>query len=177
MWATVAVGLTGLHLASPPMTCPPTHPADLDLLRQHAPAVQLWMSPIGYLQGRAVHPHFLYTKPGDDRVHRIEVWQSARGPHDHLFVDRIQPHVSQGRGSCLVGERTGHDALAVIDVLEAAPEQYTWTDTYLPVPGPNSNTFAATVLDVAGWDLQLPMHAVGQSFGWPFSAGWTAPEG
>jgi len=159
------LGLLGLlALVPPPLACPEPDPASIAHLVASAPAVQLWASPIIFLDSRAVHPHFLYTLPGDPNIHRVEIWQTAHGPHSHLLVDWISPLRDQDRGMCLLGERTGPDAEAVIDALQQAPSDYRWSDTYLPVPGPNSNTFATAILEQSGWDVRLPRQAIGQRF-------------
>lgn len=165
-----------IHVAFPPLACPPPDPTALDRLQGEAPAVQLWLAPIWFLDGRAVHPHFLYTRTRDSTVHRVEVWQDARGPLGHLFVDELPALLTQRRGLCLAGTRTGDAALEVIEVIERAPETYVWRDTYAYWPGPNSNTFGASVLDAAGWTVDLPRQAIGQRFGLPFVPTWTAPR-
>ena len=149
----------------PPLTCPPPDEAALERLRTSAPAVQLWAAPISYLGSRVVHPHFLYIRPEEEQPHRVEVWQRADGPHDHIWVDQNGPLHDQGRGLCLLGERSGAEAEAVIAAIEdAIGGSYPWQRRYFPVPGPNSNTFAATILRRSGWALPLPQQAIGRRF-------------
>ena len=131
-----------------------------------APAVQVWMTPLAPLGGRAVHTHFLYVSRADGaEVHRVEVWQEALPERGHVWVDENTALWDQEQGLCLLGERTGSEAEAVIAELEAAAAgAYPWRDRYLPVPGPNSNTFTAEILRRAGWALDLPPQAIGQRF-------------
>jgi hypothetical protein len=158
-----------LLLASPPpLRCPPPDAGALDRLHACAPAVQLWASPIDFLGGRAIHPHFIYTRAGEAVVHRAEVWQTAAGPLDHVWIDRISPLHDQRLGLCLLGERAGPDAEAVIAQLDRAAEGgYRWSGLYLPAPGPNSNTFAAAILSASGWDVVFPRQAIGAWFPGP----------
>lgn len=159
-----------LLTAPPPLECPPP-PEPAVLSRPQAPSVQLWAAPIDFLWGRAVHPHFTYTRAGQTKVHRAEVWQTAAGPHQHVWIDRISPLHDQGMGLCLLGERTGAEAEATIAQLDAAEAgRYRWEGLYLPLPGPNSNTFAATILHASGWDLPLPRQAIGKRFPGSFSS-------
>jgi len=156
--------LVGGILAVPPLECPPPDPSVPSTIQAHAPAVQLWLAPIWLLDGRAVHPHFLYAETAHDSVHRVEVWQSAHGPHHHLLVDRIRPMLDQQRGLCHAGTVRGDKAREVIAALKAAPDRYPWKDIWVPAPGPNSNTFAAAILDESNWELTLPIQAIGQRF-------------
>ena len=158
-------------LAAPsPLECPAPDPSALDRLRSQAPSVQLWASPIDFLLGRAIHPHFTYVRAGEAQINRAEVWQSAAPPLGHVWVNRISPLHDQGMGLCLLGERSGPAAEAVINQLDAAEAgAYRWSRVYLPVPGPNSNSFAAAVLRAGGWDLDLPRQAIGKRFPASFS--------
>ena len=160
-------GAGGLAVWAPsPVRCPAVDADTVAGLYARAPAVQVWMTPLAPLGGRAVHTHFLYVSRADGaEVHRVEVWQEALPERGHVWVDENTALWDQEQGLCLLGERTGSEAEAVIAELEAAAAgAYPWRDRYLPVPGPNSNTFTAEILRRAGWALDRPPQAIGQRF-------------
>jgi len=68
---------------------------------------------------------------------------------------------------------TGDNASDILDSIEAESSKYEYTNIYLPVPGPNSNTYIATLARNSGFTVDLPSRAVGQHFGL-FGAGVTA---
>ena len=131
------------------------------VLVPEGPAVQLHLSPVPYSGGRAVHPFFL-ARGTDQALHRYEVWQWQGEAESHLWVDENWAYYTMDTGTVLLAEAQGEQALAVIQVLESV---YPCADQYTMLPGPNSNTYAAWVLEQSGWDVDLPEQSLGKSWG------------
>ncbi|MFT5583568.1 MAG: hypothetical protein ACI9VR_001146 [Cognaticolwellia sp.] len=162
----VGLGLAlcaGLALAATPEPIEVLSDPDwLDtVLVPDGPSVQLHLSPVPYSGRRAVHPFFL-VRGTDQELHRYEVWQSAGMSGDHLWVDDNTPYFTMGTGTVFFAETTGEQALAVIQVLESG---YPWAGRYAMLAGPNSNTYAAWVLEQSGWAIELPEQSLGKGWG------------
>ena len=72
----------------------------------------------------------------------------------------------------------GPEAEALIGDIEAAVAAYPFHDSYQTWPGPNSNTFTASVARaVPGLGLDLPPTAIGKDYLGPTSFAATAPSG
>jgi len=166
----------------------------------HAPStdlVQLCVYPSFYARRFAVHPFFLVYDAQLGRWDQWEVW--AFEPGDWTETDHATRIVDSGRGTRtrsrtivrqygairhqagigyldhryrerIVGAWTGAAARRIIEVL-ARPTAYPWIETYRIWPGPNSNTYAAWVLDSAGVGLDLPARMVGKDWLGHFATG------
>lgn len=65
----------------------------------------------------------------------------------------------------LLAQRRGAGVDGVIDRIEAAVQEYPWSDTYRIWPGPNSNTFTAFMLRAAPeLRAELPSTAIGKDY-------------
>lgn len=58
----------------------------------------------------------------------------------------------------------GEVAAAMIKVITATPHTYPYTDHYRVIPGPNSNTYVAWVLEQFDTDITLSWRAFGKSY-------------
>ena len=131
------------------------------------PVVQLRAARIPYVRNLAVHCWLIAYDPDEQRWHRWEVWQTAgtgTGYWGHLRRDKSGPPSGVGAGgSWALAEWHGREARQLTAVLNQ-PENYPYCHEYRYVPGPNSNTYVAWVLDQAGMDLNLPFAAVGAGY-------------
>ncbi len=104
---------------------------------------------------------------------RWEVWQRARVggiPTGHLHQNLMAPDRGVGNGPSWVIHRWSDDDLAheLATRIEATPWTYPWCDRYLPLPGPNSNTYVQWVLrghyqlgrNAPGWRYALRAVAI-----------------
>lgn len=125
------------------------------------PAVQLHLSAVPFSGQRAVHPFFL-VRGEDQGFHRYEVWQSPGEQGSHVWVDENAPGFTMDTGTVLWAQVQGQQALRVVEVLQSS---YPCAERYLLLPGPNSNTYAAWVLEQSGWSVTLPEQALGKGWG------------
>ena len=75
-------------------------------------------------------------------------------------------HLTQDVGAgetFLIAELFGAEADAVARFVAAESPPYPAKECYYAFPGPNSNTYTQWVLDVTGWDVTLPVYAVGRT--------------
>jgi hypothetical protein len=125
----------------------------------------------------AVHPWFVVLEPATGEARRWEVWQvrDAGGTSwGHVHRDLMHPDRPVGGGPCVVAaEWRGDQARAVWEALCRAPE-YPLRERYRFWPGPNSNTFAAWVLEQAGVELPLDPRSVGRHYLRPWRAAVTS---
>jgi hypothetical protein len=167
LWVTSLALAIGAGFAMAAAPAPMELQSDSDwfetVLVPDGPSVQLHLSAVPYSGQRAVHPFFL-VRGSDQEIHRYEVWQSTGVARSHLWVDQNSTYFTMGTGTLLWGELEGGQALAVIEVLESG---YPCADRYTMLPGPNSNTYAAWVLEQSGWALELPEQGLGQGWGCP----------
>lgn len=130
-----------------------------------APWVRIYVAGVPYTAELATHPRIVAQADALAGVHTYEVWQSARGPHGHLFVDQLHAEAHVGGGlTRLWAEFHGEEAERILAVLETV-EDYPCKDRYRLWPGPNSNGFAQWVLDEAGVEHRLPRSSFGAGFG------------
>jgi hypothetical protein len=115
--------------------------------------------PIGFF---AVHYWFVVFDYGT--AERWEVWQrkNAGGRSiGHVHCDLKAPDEGVGGGpACTAMEWEGSAALNLKRVLMDS-KNYPYCHLYRYWPGPNSNTFAAWVLQQAGIEFPLPRKAIG----------------
>jgi hypothetical protein len=138
--------------------------APLDMLAEADQAVvRLYIAPTWFLGGLATHPWFL-VKAGDARTFdRWEVTHLAAAPHGYVHKDLHEPEETIGTDSSYVfAELVGEEAAAVVQFITSESPLYPCRNRYLFYPGPNSNTYARWVLDQTGWDVKLPLTAIGQ---------------
>ena len=98
-------------------------------------------------------------------VYEVRGWRLRRG----LPAVRIQNDVPDrfwyGAEPELLFDKRGAGVDELIAQVDTVAKRYPWANEYKMFPGPNSNTFPAWVADqVAGFDLDLPLSAIGQSW-------------
>jgi uncharacterized protein DUF3750 len=132
------------------------------------PVVQLRHASLpSVLRAMAVHHWFVASDPLTGRWERWEVWQDpdAGGTNwGHVHRDLMAPGRGVGGGPASVAaEWRGAAAEAIYDVL-SRPEDYPYCSRYHAWPGPNSNTYAAWVLERAGVTYDLDPRAIGKDY-------------
>lgn len=98
-------------------------------------------------------------------VYEVKGWRLGRGlPAVRIATDVPDRHWYGAKPELLFDKR-GSDVDELIAQVDAAARRYPWANQYTLFPGPNSNTFPAWIADqVAGFDLDLPLSAIGQSW-------------
>lgn len=115
----------------------------------------------------AIHTWIAAKRSGEPfyRVYEVIGWRSRHG----LPVVRIERDIPDrhwfGARPTLLAEHRGPGVDRMIDEVDAAARSYPWQTTYKAVPGPNSNTFIAWILQqVPGLQLNLPWSAIGSGY-------------
>jgi hypothetical protein len=115
----------------------------------------------------AVHHWFVVFDPEAETADRWEVWQHRDVGGEswgHLHRNLMYPDRRVGGGpTCTVAEWRGEEAHRLRQVLEA-PEEYPFQQVYRYWPGPNSNTYAAWVLDRAALLHDFDPRGVGKDY-------------
>lgn len=146
-----------------------------DPLREpRAPAGEDWIVQLRYatlprpLSVLAIHHWFVLFDPRDAIWRRWEVWQDPdRGGTSwgHVHRDLMHPDRPVGGGPCVVErEWTGEEARRLTEVMEASPSRYPFPTRYRAWPGPNSNTYAAWVLEQARISHSFDPRAIGSGY-------------
>lgn len=135
---------------------PATHPGALVAVLA-APAYG-WR---GYF---AVHPWIVYKRAGDASYTRYEVIGWHR--HNPLRRNHMQADsLWYGATPDLLVLHQGQAAQDLIEPIESAIQDYTYSHTYRTFPGPNSNTFVAHIgRHVPALGLDLPPTAIGKDY-------------
>ena len=114
----------------------------------------------------AVHHWFVVFVP-EAGWNRWEVWQEADAggtSWGHIHRDLMPPDRAVGGGSMRVAkEWRDAEAGAIRAVLED-PVAYPFRCRYRYYPGPNSNTYAAWVLQRAGIAYRLSLRGIGRKY-------------
>ncbi len=130
--------------------------------------VQLKHAALPFIGAIAEHYWFTVLDPKSGRCDRWEVWQSkdAGGVSaGHLHCNLKEPDAGVGGGPAMLArEWSGEEAARIHAVLQASEKHYPHTQSYLPWPGPNSNTFVAWVLRQARIEFPLPWKAIGKDY-------------
>jgi hypothetical protein len=115
----------------------------------------------------AVHYWFVAFDPAVGNWHRWEVWQKANAggtSWGHVHRDLMAHHRPVGGGPAVLdAEWRGEEAERLLRVLGQSPD-YPHGGRYHYWPGPNSNTYAAWVLQQAGVRHDLDPRAVGKDY-------------
>ena len=130
------------------------------------PAAVLMAAPLPAPFSGAVHTWLVVG--GAAAPERWEVWQTAEpgdGRWGHVARDYLPPFAGVGGGPAFsLATLDGPAGEAFAACLRERAPTYRWRETYVVVPGPNSNTFTAAMLDACGWSVGLPWSAVGARF-------------
>jgi hypothetical protein len=119
----------------------------------------------------ALHSWYVYKRASDDELVRWEVYPGFHGEYGVVRKNGLPSIIDFGGGVWILGELTGSDAEAVIDVLETQSPQYPYQNMFHLVIGPNCNTYARWILQQAHWDIELPEAAIGRDYPLPPSDG------
>ncbi|MGF1629680.1 MAG: DUF3750 domain-containing protein [Kiloniellaceae bacterium] len=121
----------------------------------------------GWRGAFAVHTWIALKPEGADAYVTYEVigWRYWRGGNGLSRREGPPDRRWFGAAPELYAELRGAEAAAAIPQIEAAVAAYPFADRYRTWPGPNSNTFTATVArQVPALQLDLPPTAVGKDF-------------
>ncbi len=135
--------------------------------------VRVYGAPIRYLERVAIHT-WIVTKRADEQwFHRWEIWECPGDDYGMVCQDFNSPDSRAGAlYTFVIGEMIGPEAESVIDFVEDEAPGYVYRETYIPIPGPNSNTFIQWLLDQSGWGMKLEPCAIGAR--WQPRGGWPA---
>jgi hypothetical protein len=98
-------------------------------------------------------------------VYEVNGWRLMRGGSSITVSHRSPDSRWFGSRPALLAERRGDGVDELIARIEAAVAIYPYADTYHVWPGPNSNTFTASVLRSArGLRVDLPATAIGKDY-------------
>jgi hypothetical protein len=114
-----------------------------------------------------VHSWLALKRPGATGYDRYEVvgWGVRRGAPAIRRGMRVVDGYWAGNRPELLLDRRGAEVAALIDRVEAAIAAYPYPDRYRTWPGPNSNTFIASIArSVPELGLELPPTAVGKDY-------------
>lgn len=148
-------------------TCPAEGALDApplaDRLADDAACVRLYVTPLLISGTLASHPWFVVKRAGSHVATRWEVSFIAAEPFGFVRRDALPLESSfDGGAVCLISEQVGDAAAAIAEFIESQSPGYPCRDTYVLLPGPNSNSYAQWVLDSTGWPAELPFNAVGR---------------
>jgi len=140
-----------------------------DPASHHEAVVQVYASRAFAWRGAFADHTWLAVKPeGADRFTRYEVigWYGRAGGSVVSVSDQRAPDAEWfGAAPRLIRDVRGADADAIIRKLPQAVAAYPYGASYSVWPGPNSNTFVATVLRAAPeLEVAMPSEAIGKDF-------------
>jgi hypothetical protein len=133
---------------------------------------RVYGAPIPIIGSFSIHTWVVTKRADETTFHRWEIWRCPEENLGRVCMDSQAPAADIGAGGTFViAERIGADAESIVAFVEERRSEYPFKATYVPVPGPNSNTFTQWVFDQTGWGMQLPTCAVGAAWdplvGWP----------
>lgn len=118
----------------------------------------------------ARHAWFAVRRPGAHEWSTFELW-GATGEHH----EGAEPLYDHGGGGVMVHKiYTGDDAAEMILCLERETKGWDEDHSYIPLPGPNSNTYVDAMMRRCGIHATLPATAIGRDHrGW-IGLSWTS---
>jgi hypothetical protein len=145
-------------IARQPLVAPPNDEPTVMVLSTRMPA------PIKHI---ARHAYIAVRQPGDDHW---TIWECC-GPGSHQSDNPFIP--SFGDGVRVHGVWRGKKAEKIIACIPGVTHKY-GDPSYLPWPGPNSNTYVEHVMRTCGMHADLPVTCIGRDYrGW-LGASWTS---
>lgn len=115
----------------------------------------------------------------EKEIERWELWEtknafekiktnqsvSSKTSNGHIYKNLKAPFDGVGGGNSFgIKKWTGEEAQKIYHSMNVLFNTYPHKDFYRAWPGPNSNTFIATVLKTSGIDISLPATAIGKDF-------------
>jgi len=122
---------------------------------------------------RPLARHAWFAVKDDSGWERFEVWYLDEGEHWGWVARRTDWGPLEWNGETPVllhATKTGDEARAFIECLRRESKNYSLRDVYIPVPGPNSNTYVDRMLRACKWDVELPSTCVGKDYSELFGA-------
>jgi len=109
-----------------------------------------------------------HTNAAEFTVHEVIGWRLPRTGNVVVVRNRAPDGYWYGNKPELLGDIRGPGVDAIIDRIAAAARAYPYADRYHIWPGPNSNTFTASILRrVPELRVDLPPNAIGKDYlGW-----------
>jgi hypothetical protein len=81
----------------------------------------------------------------------------------YVRLNRLPPEADLGAsGVVVLAELRGPEADPVVEFITSRSPDYPCRDAYFLL-GPNSNTYVQWVLDQTGWQVELPLTAIGRN--------------
>lgn len=112
--------------------------------------------------------HYWFVTDDSGKLERWEVWQDSNAGGmsiGHLHRNLMHPDSNVGGGpTCLACRWTDTRAETIHNALRESWHEYPYRERYRKIPGPNSNTFVAWILDRANVQQRLSWRAVGKNF-------------
>jgi hypothetical protein len=133
------------------------------------------------LNKMAIHLYFNFYL--ENEIERWELWQSqnafetiksdqpqnSRFNNGHIYKNLKSPLAGVGGGPSFgIRKWSGDDALKIYQTTCDLANKYQYIDQYRAWPGPNSNTFIATILKMSEIEISLPATAIGKDYLGPF---------
>ena len=121
----------------------------------------------GAKQALSVHTWISAKRAGAENYTSYEIigWRLRRNNTALVVRDSLPDRDWWGHQPELLLDYRQSDADQIIDKIEAAVERYPYKDEYQAYPGPNSNTFIATIgREVPELGLDLPSTAIGKDY-------------
>lgn len=115
----------------------------------------------------------------ENEIERWELWESKNAfekiktnqsvssqlSNGHIYKNLKAPFDGVGGGNSFgIKKWSGEDAQKIYNSIQVLFNTYSYKEYYRAWPGPNSNTFIATVLKASGIDISLPATAIGKDF-------------
>ena len=127
--------------------------------------VQVYSAPtVGWRGFFAEHPWIIFKRRGETAYTRYDVigWRSPNVIQRNYAVPDGKWY---GATPTLRVDHRGANAEAMFVAIEKAIRSYSYPNTYLSYPGPNSNTFMAHIgREVPALKLDLPANAIGKDY-------------
>jgi hypothetical protein len=125
----------------------------------------------------AVHSWIILKEAGADHYDRVEVVSWGAGSKIRWNAE-LPDARWLGAEPAVLGDIRGEAAQALIPAIREAVASYPWGRTYRAYPGPNSNTFVASIIRaVPGLEADLPANAMGKDWRPLDNAFGLAPSG
>lgn len=127
------------------------------------PFVRLYGNEINPIELIAIHLSFVVKSSGSARLQMWELQPGEDGPYGHIrftdSVDVARPEFFNR--AFVIAEVFDARAQAIGEFIQSQSPQYPCRNFYA-LFGPNSDTYAAWVLQQTGWDVPLSPRAIGK---------------
>lgn len=105
------------------------------------------------------------SKDAFEKIKDSQNIQKPRNQFEHIYQNLKAPLDGVGGGpSFLIKKFFNEDAETIFRKTKELSQNYPYRSFYRAWPGPNSNTFIATLLQQSGINISLPATAIGKDF-------------